>query len=165
MLKDIPDRDNFLINGVMAATDEFLANTEAAIPALQEALTKINEQFAERGFDLTKSSDEGSGAYSAAKSFSQEQGDELNGRLTAMQIAQQQGIGQRTQLIELQSMTFGAVVQISNTLFITANDITAMRDMQYNSLQRLIEISFFTSVLPAMASDISDMRADIRNKL
>ena len=34
---------------------------------------------------------EGSGAYKAAQSFSQEQGDELNGRLTALQIGQERG--------------------------------------------------------------------------
>ena len=33
--------------------------------------------------------DEGSGAYGAAKSFTQEQGDVLNGRLTALQIGQE----------------------------------------------------------------------------
>ena len=157
--------NEYLINSVMTATDAFLESAEEAIPALQEAMTKINDQFAERGFDLAESSDEDTGAYKAAQSFSQEQGDELNGRLTAIQIGQQQGVVQRAQLVELQNLTFGAVVQITGALLVTGKDISAMRDMQYSSLQRLTEISVFTSVLPAMAADISDMRTDIRTKL
>lgn len=158
------DRDT-LINGIMLSTDSFLARAESEIPAIQEALTKINDKFAERGFDLSKSSDEGSGAYKAAQTFTQEQGDELNGRLTAIQIGQQQGNAQRSQLIRLQEITFGVVVQINASALATSKDISAMRDMQYSSLQRLMEISAFTSVLPSMANDISDMRNDIRNKL
>lgn len=158
------DRDT-LINGVMLATDSFLNRAETELPIIQDALTQINDQFSERGFDLTKSSDEGSGAYKAAQSFSQEQGNELNGRLTAIQIGQQQGIVQRTQMIELQTLTFGAVVQIGNSFLATSKDISAMRDMQYAGLQRLAEISVFTSVLPAMAENINDMRNDIRTKL
>ena len=159
------ERDDFLVNGIMAATDAFLDNAEGAIPMLQDAVTKINDKFAERGFDLTGSSEEGSGAYKAAQSFSQEQGDELNGRLTAIQIGQQQGILQRSQMIELQTLTFGAVVQIGTNVLATSKDISAMRDMQYTGLQRLAEISEFTSVLPTMAENINDMRNDIRNKL
>lgn len=158
------DRDT-LINGVMLATDSFLNRAETELPIIQDALAQINDKFAERGFDITGSSDEGSGAYKAAQSFSQEQGDELNGRLIAIQIGQQQGILQRSQMIELQTLSFGAVVQIGTNVLATSKDISAMRDMQYTGLQRLAEISEFTSVLPTMAENINDMRNDIRNKL
>ena len=108
---------------------------------------------------------EGSGAYKSASSFSQDQGDELNGRLAAIQIGQQQGIIQRAAIMEaMMGMTIG-LGEIQSSTRHLAGDISAMRDMQYSSLQRLSEISAYTSVLPAMASDMADMRNDIRNKL
>lgn len=154
-----------LANSVMAATDKFMADAEGAIPAIQDALTRLNDKFAERGFDLTTSSDEGSGSYNAARSFSQEQGDELNGRLTAIQIGQQQGIVQRAAIIELQAGTLGQVISLREVCSSVAVDVREMREIQYNGLRRLTEISVYTSVLPGMARDISDMRSDIRNKL
>ncbi len=156
---------DILISGVMLATDEFLNKAETELPLIQEALATINEQFAERGFDLSQSSDEGTGAYKAAESFSQEQGDELNGRLAAIQIGQQQGLVQRAAILEAMSLFTVNLGDIQSYTRSLAGDISAMRDMQYNSLQRLSEISAYTSVLPAMASDITDMRNDIRTKL
>lgn len=156
---------DILISGVMQSTDKFLTHAENELPIIQEALAKINDQFAARGFDLTQSSDEGTGAYKAISSFSQEQGDELNGRLTAIQIGQQQGIIQRTAMLEIMSVHFEQTVRIGDGVGRIANEITDIREMQFDSLRRLTEISIYTSVLPSMASDISDMRADIRNKL
>ena len=93
---------------VLSATDEFLDKAETQMPALEEATRMIADAFAARGFDLTGSS-EGSATYNAAKSFSQEQGDILNGRLTAIQIAVRENnvISQHiaASLVSLESLT------------------------------------------------------------
>ena len=124
-----------------------------------ERRDKMNEMF---GFGSTE---EGSGAYKAATSFTQDQGDELNGRLAAIQIGQQQGIVQRAALLESQQQQLGHFVTLNGHIINIASDIKGMREMQFDSLRRLTEIRDYTSVLPSMAENISDMRNDIRSKL
>ena len=128
----------------------------------KEAMRKrdqINDLF---GFGST---DEGSGAFKSASSFTQDQGDELNGRLVAIQIGLQQGIMQRQGILEAQQNQLGQFVQLNGHIINIASDITNLREMQWDSLRRLTEIRDNTNVLPSMASDIKDMRNDIRNKL
>lgn len=111
------------------------------------------------------SSSEGSGAFKAASSFNQEQGDELNGRLTAIQIGQQQGILQRSAIIEAVGGISLCVGDIQANTRRLAGDVSAMRDMQYESVRRLTEIRDNTDVLPRMAQAIDSMDATLKMKL
>ena len=113
----------------------------------KEAMKKrdqINDLF---GFGST---DEGSGAFKSASSFTQDQGDELNGRLAAIQIGLQQGIMQRTAIVELLKPVAMDTSQIRAYSRQMANNMDEIKDIQFDSLRRLTEIRDNTNSLPRM---------------
>lgn len=82
---------------------------------------------------------EGSGAYKAASSFSQEQGDELNGRLTAIQIGQAYQNEQLTMAVmTLQSMSVVGQEQ--------GNTIAEMRNLMLIGNSHLEDIARYTRI-------------------
>ena len=86
-----------------------------------------------------KSMSEGSGAYKAAQSFSQEQGDELNGRLTAIQIGQAYQNEQLTMAVmTLQSMSVVGQEQ--------GNTLAEMRNLMLIGNGHLEDIARYTRI-------------------
>lgn len=86
-----------------------------------------------------KSMSEGSGAYKAASSFSQEQGDELNGRLTAIQIGQAYQNEQLTMAVmTLQSMSVVGQEQ--------GNTLAEMRNLMLIGNGHLEDIARYTRI-------------------
>ena len=86
-----------------------------------------------------KSASEGSGAYKAASSFSQEQGDELNGRLTAIQIGQAYQNEQLTMAVmTLQSMSVVGQEQ--------GNTLVEMRNLMLIGNSHLEDIARYTKI-------------------
>ena len=87
----------------------------------------------------SQSVSEGSGAYKAASSFSQEQGDELNGRLTAIQIGQAYQNEQLTMAVmTLQSMSVVGQEQ--------GNTLVEMRNLMLIGNSHLEDIARYTKI-------------------
>ena len=87
----------------------------------------------------SQSVSEGSGAYKAASSFSQEQGDELNGRLTAIQLGQVQANEQLTMAVmTLQSMSVVGQEQ--------GNTLAEMRNLMLIGNSHLEDIARYTKI-------------------
>lgn len=85
------------------------------------------------------SQSEGGGAYKAAQSFSQEQGDELNGRLTAIQLGQVQANEQLTMAVmTLQSMSVVGQEQ--------GNTLAEMRNLMLIGNGHLEDIARYTKI-------------------
>lgn len=109
---------------------------------------QLREQF---GWGSTG---EGSGAYKAVASFSQEQGDELNGRLTALQIGQERNN---------QSLLL-AVTQLQQlSVVITANGtaLSEMRNLMLIGNGHLEDIARYTRI----ASQFGDAINTIADKI
>jgi hypothetical protein len=97
---------------------------------------------------------EGSGAYKAASSFSQEQGDELNGRLTAIQIGQAYQNEQLTMAVmTLQSMSVVGQEQ--------GNTLAEMRNLMLIGNGHLEDIARYTKI----AAQYGDSIETIANKI
>lgn len=104
---------------------------------LQEGIEKRNAIAKLTGY--TGSDSEGSGAYKAAQSFSQEQGDELNGRLTAIQIGQAYQNEQLTMAVmTLQSMSVVGQEQ--------GNTLAEMRNLMLIGNGHLEDIARYTKI-------------------
>ena len=101
-----------------------------------------------------QSQSEGSGAYKAVSSFSQEQGDELNGRLTALQIGQERNY---------QSLLMAVATLQSITVIITASQstLTEMRNLLLISNGHLEDIARYTRI----ASQFGDAIETIATKI
>jgi hypothetical protein len=82
---------------------------------------------------------EGSCAYKAAQSFSQEQGDELNGRLTAIQLGQVQANEQLT-------MAVMQLQQLSVTGVANGNTLAEMRNLMLIGNGHLEDIARYTRI-------------------
>lgn len=95
---------------------------------------------------------EGSGAYKAASSFSQEQGDELNGRLTAIQLGQIQANEQLTMAV-MQLQTLSVVGQEQG------NTLAEMRNLMLIGNGHLEDIARYTRIA-AQYGDAIDQIAE-----
>lgn len=99
---------------------------------------------------------EGSGAYSAVASFSQEQGDELNGRLTAIQIGQERNnLSLLMAVASLQEMT---VVSTAN-----AATLTEMRNILLISNGHLEDIVRYTKLTSQHSALLDEIATKIKN--
>lgn len=133
--------------------------TEGEAAALKSDWNAITKQaLADRdrlaeAFDFGSSSEQG-GAYGAVKSFSQEQGDELNGRLTAIQIGQQRN----------NESLLAAVMSLQNlSVVITANQgtLNEMRNLMLIGNGHLEDIARYSKV----TSQNSELLQSIATKI
>ena len=131
--------------------------TEAEIAALRQRWDSIVKEGVSMRDAISRatgygSSSEGSATYNAAKSFTQEQGDILNGRLTAIQIAVRENnvIGQQiaASLQQMQSLTAStseantAVLEIRNMMIFTNSyleDMVRYAKATYNDFGEKID--------------------------
>ena len=101
------------------------------------------------------SQSEGSGAYKAAQSFSQEQGDELNGRLTAIQIGQAYQNEQLTMAVmTLQSMSVVGQEQ--------GNTLAEMRNLMLIGNGHLEDIARYTRIAAQYGAAIDQIAEKIK---
>jgi hypothetical protein len=98
---------------------------------------------------------EGSGAFKAASSFSQEQGDELNGRLTSIQIGQAYQNEQLTMAVmALQSMSVVGQEQ--------GNTLAEMRNLMLISNSHLEDIARYTRIAAQYGDAIEQIATKIK---
>jgi len=98
---------------------------------------------------------EGSGAYKAASSFSQDQGDELNGRLTAIQIGQAYQNEQLTMAV-MQLQTLSVVGQEQG------NTIAEMRNLMLIGNSHLEDIARYTRIAAQYGDAIEQIATKIK---
>ena len=101
------------------------------------------------------SQSEGSGAYKAAQSFSQEQGDELNGRLTAIQLGQVQANEQLT-------MAVMQLQQLSVTGVANGNTLAEMRNLMLIGNGHLEDIARYTRIASQYGTAIEQIADKIK---
>lgn len=103
----------------------------------------------------SQSASEGSGAYKAVASFSQEQGDELNGRLAAIQIGQAQSN---------QSLLLAVTTLQGLSVIITANQYTLneMRNLMLAGNGHLEDIARYTRVAAQYGDAIETIATKIK---
>ena len=97
----------------------------------------------------------GSGAYKAASSFSQEQGDELNGRLTAIQIGQAYQNEQLTMAV-MQLQTLSVVGQEQG------NTLAEMRNLMLIGNGHLEDIARYTRIASQFGDAINSIAEKIK---
>lgn len=98
---------------------------------------------------------EGSGAYKAVASFTQEQGDELNGRLTAIQIGQTYQNEQLTMAVTaLQSLSVVGIAQ--------GNTLSEMRNLLLIGNGHLEDIARYTRIASQFGDAINSIAEKIK---
>jgi len=133
---------------------------EAERAALQEQWDAITEEGLRMRDQLRDqfglgSTGEGSGLYKAVSSFSQEQGDELNGRLAAIQIGQQYANEQLTMAIaSLQGLS---VVASANS-----GTIVEMRNLMLIGNSHLEDIARYTRIAAQYGDAIEQIATKIK---
>lgn len=118
------------------------------------AIKQRDDMLEVLGIKGGSSDTEGSGAYKALASFSQEQGDELNGRLTAIQIGQQRS----------NESLLSAVTTLQNlSVVITANAtaLSEMRNLMLIGNGHLEDIAKYTKI----SSQNSELLQTIATKI
>jgi hypothetical protein len=115
---------------------------------------KLRDSLAE-ATGYAQSMGEGSGAYKATSSFSQEQGDELNGRLTAIQIGQAYQNEQLTMAVmTLQSMSVVGQEQ--------GNTLAEMRNLMLIGNGHLEDIARYTRIASQYGTAIEQIAEKIK---
>lgn len=127
---------------------------------IKEGIKKRDEIAKITGYDDTFKDAEAAAA-KGIQNITSEQANALEGRITAMQIAQQIGNEQRLMIMEAAQLMQTDVADIRLSANRIAIDVADIRDTQTRSLTALHAIRDNTSVLPAMAEDLSRMRRDI----
>ena len=99
------------------------------------------------------------------QNITQDQAEQLIGRITAIQIAVEQGNVQRTELVGMQQSMLIDTSTLRQSAQLIATDITEMRDMQYTSLHRLEQIAINTAPIGAMADNVDKIRRRVEDNL
>lgn len=139
------------------------AETDGIDKSEQEALRKEWDAITEQGLKMRDqlrdqfdwgNTGEGSGAYKAASSFSQEQGDELNGRLASIQIGQERNN---------QSLILAVTTLQNLSVVVSAhgNVLSEIRNLMLTGVGHLEDIARYTKI----ASQYGDVIESIANKL
>lgn len=148
-----------LMKKVAERTSGLVDNYEQNIPTLQNIMEQVNGYLQNAGIDLKQS--ESTSQSSTSKGFqamSQDTGEELNGRFTALQIAGEeiktQNIAQ-TQSLNLLTARADAILSMNTE---TRNIADDTRDLIANSYLELVQISENTG---NSAKYLKDIKADI----
>ena len=99
------------------------------------------------------------------QNITQDQAEQLIGRITAIQIAVEQGNVQRTELVGMQQSMLLDTSTLRQSAQSIATNVTEMRDMQYTSLQRLEQIAINTAPIGAMADNVDKIRRRVEDNL
>lgn len=154
---DIDEQE--LMKQVAEKTGELMDRYEQNMPTLQDILGTVNGYFKDAGIDLKdKSAYSQSSSKGSFQAMSQDTGDELNGRFTALQMAgeeiKDQNILQAASLTIL-TVKADALLSVSTE---TRNIADEIRTIQVNSYLELQEIRQNTG---AIVKPIQQMQKDI----
>lgn len=131
--------------------DEYARLVEEGVRQRDEVMRAMGGSFSYQDADAAASR--------SIKSITSEQANEIDGRLTAMQIAQQISIEQRTAILETLAPMQVDMRSITDNVGNISANIAALREVQFDCLHHLSKISEHTSnlttYLPEMARDIS----------
>ncbi|MBR1730852.1 MAG: hypothetical protein IJ725_00240, partial [Ruminococcus sp.] len=153
-----------LTDGIIQATDALLNNAEHQLPMIQDLLSYIDEQFKQRGFDITGSdSYEQSASSKAWQNMSQDTAEELNGRFTALQECGLRILDLNTERNELLVLMQADISQTRLAVVTLSQNMTELVDVQYDSLNKLDEIIANTAPLPDMAAFIEKIYNAVKN--
>lgn len=120
-----------LASSVKDSTKTLLSTIQTQLPALQEVLKAMDEQFKELGIDIAGAEQsEQSATSKAIEAITEDQADTLTGIGYAMQIALEQGNATRI-------MMQVDVAAMRTTADIISANISEMRDIQYQGLSNL----------------------------
>lgn len=139
--------------------------TDAEISALREQWDAIVKEGVSMRNAISSAtgyagdSSEGSATYNAAKSFTQEQGDVLNGRLTAIQIAVQQGNLLRQQMVT----TLGVMSGIVGGSGAAMDDVRDLMAVQNTHLEDIVTLN--KRMLSEFGEKMDRMNVQLENKL
>lgn len=147
-----------LTSGIKQATETLMSDVETQMPMLQDLLKYMDEQFTQLGVDISGASNsEQSATTKAIEAITEDQASSLIGIGYAMQIALEQGNDVRASIgVDISSMR-GYTEQISN-------NITEMRDIQYEGLGQLQQIVKNTAPIILIREDISSMYKLMKDK-
>lgn len=147
-----------LASSVKDSTKTLMATIETQLPALQDVLKAMDEQFQELGIDIAGANQsEQSATSKAIEAITEDQADALTGIGYAMQIALEQGNATRI----LMQVDISGMRTITET--ISAN-ITEMRDIQYQSLNSLQAIAKNTTPIIIMNETMENMYKLMKDK-
>lgn len=136
---------------VSASTKDLMANVETNLPMLQQLLKTMDTQFQQLGIAISGTTQsEQEATTKALEAITQDQASNLIGIAYAMQIALEQGNEvQSNMCVDVSSMRL-YTEQISN-------NITEMRDIQYEGLGQLQQIAKNTSPITDINESINLM--------
>lgn len=147
-----------LEKGILQATDNFLDTTASKIPILQKAVKSLQEGFMARGIDIGAGSDNEkynqNASYNSLAGMSQDLGEELNGRFTAVQLAAYEILAK----IQMQAQDIMDMQQQTEDIRSIMDDLL---DLQSEATDYLKKIESHTSVLPTMQQDIAKIKTTI----
>lgn len=148
-----------LMKKVAERTSGLVDNYESNIPTLQNIMEQVNGYLQSAGIDLKDSSS--SSQSSTSKGFeimSQDNGTELNGRFTALQVVGEEIKNQnilQTESLNILTVKADSILSVNTD---TRNIADEIRTIQVNSFLELQEIRENTG---AIIKPIKDMAADI----
>lgn len=144
---------------VTQLTGDLMKNAENQLPAIQGMAENISNTIKNTtGIDITGSSTSQSSSQKGFTAMSQDTGEELNGRFTALQIAGEEVKNQnilQTQSLNILTVKADAILSVNTD---TRNIADEIRTIQVNSYLELQEIRENTS---AIVKPIQQMQKDI----
>lgn len=151
--KDIDELYKYIAE---AATDGIDAQEQAKIDKMNDDIANKSLAWRQRMVDAgmirpDSESYSQSGSSRSLSGMSQDQGNEMNGRLTAVQVAVY-GIFEE---VQQQSLNQSAIARNAASIASTMNDLI---DLQTDAVDYLSKIEKHTSVLPAMRTDIAKIK-------
>lgn len=153
-----------LIQGVAKRTEGLADDYESNMPVLQEILKNVSDYLQAAGIDISGISTTSQEASARGfQTMSQDTGDELNGRFTALQIAGEEIKLQSQQQTALQTLISTDTSAIRSEIAVQSQYISEIVDIQYESVGYLSEISKNTKQLYQMNERLGKIEENTRN--
>lgn len=140
-----------LSQGIANATKDLMTSVNKSLPMLQDLMKSMDEQFKQLGMDITGASQSQQTATGKAiEAITADQASSLIGIGYAVQIAQEQGNEVRKAIaVDISFLRIYAEQ--------TYNNISEMRDIQYQGLEQLEAINKNTAPIILIREDIASM--------
>nr|DAF50883.1 MAG TPA: Tape measure domain protein [Siphoviridae sp. ctr0I1] len=140
-----------LSQGIANATKDLMTSVNKSLPMLQDLMKSMDEQFKQLGMDITGASQSQQTATGKAiEAITADQESSLIGIGYAVQIAQEQGNEVRKAIaVDISFLRIYAEQ--------TYNNISEMRDIQYQGLEQLEAINKNTAPIILIREDIASM--------
>lgn len=147
-----------LSQGIANATKDLMTSINTSLPMLQDLMKAMDEQFKELGIDIIGASQsEQTATGKAIEAITADQASSLIGIGYAVQIAVEQGNETRQAIsVDVSSLRVFAEQ--------TANNVSEMRDIQYQGLEQLEAINKNTAPIILIREDIASMYKLMKDK-